>query len=177
MNVQNTMHDPLNRATMLGEEIVAAADGIERTRRIPAEFLAHIHEARLCRMLLPRAFGGDEVEPGTYLLTIEAAARANASIAWNLFVANSAALIAPHLEPETARTIFAPANALVAWGPPNATVATAKSGGYRVSGRWDFASGCRSATWMGVHCQVASADGTLRLNAAEMPNSMRICDP
>lgn len=169
MNVQNTIHDPLKRATMLGEEIAATADEIERTRRIPAELLTNIHEARLCRMLLPRAFGGDEVEPGTYLLTIEAVARADASIAWNLFVANSAALFAPHLEPETARTIFTPANALVAWGPPNATVATVEPGGYQVSGRWDFASGCRSATWMGVHCQVASADGTLRLNAAGMP--------
>jgi len=169
MNVQNATHDPLSRATALGDEIAAAADEIERTRRIPPALLAHIHEARLCRMLLPRAFDGDEVEPGTYLLTIDAVARADASVAWNLFVANSAALIAPHLEPETARTIYAPANALVAWGPPNATVAKVEPGGYRVSGRWDFASGCRSATWMGLHCQVADADGTLRLNAAGFP--------
>ena len=169
MNVQNATHDPLSRATALGDEIAAAADEIERTRRIPPALLAHIHEARLCRMLLPRAFDGDEVEPGTYLLTIDAVARTDASVAWNLFVANSAALIAPHLEPETARTIYAPANALVAWGPPNATVAKVEPGGYRVSGRWDFASGCRSATWMGLHCQVADADGTLRLNAAGFP--------
>ena len=57
-------------------------------------------------MLLPRAFDGGELEPGAYLATIEAIARCDASMAWDLFVANSAALIAPHLEPETARTIF-----------------------------------------------------------------------
>ena len=60
---------------------------------------------------------------------------ADASVAWNLFVANSAALIAAHLEPETARTIFGPANALIFWGPPNETVAIVEPGGYRVSGR------------------------------------------
>lgn len=159
-------NDPLANARALGNDIVAAADEIERTQRIPATLLDKIHRARLCRMLLPRAFDGDEVEPATYLLTIETVARCDASIAWNLFVANSAALIAPYLEPATARTIFVPTNALVAWGPPNATVATIEPGGYRVSGCWDFASGCRYATWMGLHCHVAARGGEPRLNTA-----------
>jgi alkylation response protein AidB-like acyl-CoA dehydrogenase len=162
-------NDPLARARALGNEIVAAADEIEETRRIPATLLDKMHQARLCRMLLPRAFDGDEVEPGTYLLAIETVARCDASVAWNLFVANSAALIAPHLEPAIAHTIFGPANALVAWGPPNGTVATIVPGGYRVSGRWDFASGCRNATWMGLHCHVAEAGGKPRTNGAGRP--------
>lgn len=155
---------PRARALALREEIAGAADEIERTRRLPASLLAGLHRARLCRMFLPRTFGGDEVAPGEYLLAIEAVAQSDASVAWNLFVANSAALLAAHLEPETARTIFEPDNALVAWGPPNATVATVEPGGYRVTGRWDFASGCRNATWIGVHCRVREADGTLRKN-------------
>lgn len=148
----------------LCKAVAAAADEIERTRRIPAPLMAQIHGARLGRMLLPRAFDGDEVTPGHYLKAIETIARHDASVAWNLFVANSAALMAPHLVPETARTIFAAPDALVAWGPPNAVVADVESGGYRVSGRWDFASGCRQATWMGVHCRVREADGAYRQN-------------
>ena len=31
-------------------------------------------------------------------------------------------------------------------------------------GRWDFASGCRQARWLGAHCHALEADGTLRLN-------------
>lgn len=164
-----TPNPTLARARALGDDIAAAADEIERTRRMPADLLDKLHRARLCRMLLPRAFDGDEVDPGTYLLALEAVARHDASVAWNLFTANSAALIAPHLEPETARTIFGPANAVVAWGPPNATFAKVEPGGYRVSGRWNFASGCRAATWMGLHCQVAEPDGTIRLNKAGHP--------
>lgn len=164
------MHnDAVTRARSLGADIDGAADEIEQTRRIPPALLARLHEARLARMLLPRAFDGDEVEPGVYLLAIETVARHDASIAWNLFVANSAALIAPHLEPDTARTIFAPTDTLIAWGPPNATVATIEPGGYRVSGRWDFASGCRSATWMGIHCMVAEPGGTPRVNQFGKP--------
>jgi alkylation response protein AidB-like acyl-CoA dehydrogenase len=165
----DTASDPLVRARALGDDIAAAADEIERTRRIPAALLDRLHGARLCRMLLPRAFGGDEVDPGTYLLALEAVARQDASVAWNLFTANSAVLMAPHLEPATARAIFTPANALVAWGPPNATVATIEPGGYRVSGRWDFASGCRNATWMGLHCHVAERGGEPRLNKVGRP--------
>ncbi|HEX9836814.1 MAG TPA: acyl-CoA dehydrogenase family protein [Alphaproteobacteria bacterium] len=158
--------DPVARARELAGELAAAADAIESTRRIPDALLARLHAARMYRMLLPRSLDGDEVEPGHYVLTLEEIARHDASVAWNVFVGNSAALIAPYLEPATARTIFADPCAIVAWGPPNATQATAVPGGYRVTGTWSFASGCRNATWMGVHCQVVEPDGTLRLDRA-----------
>jgi alkylation response protein AidB-like acyl-CoA dehydrogenase len=38
-----------------------------------------------------------------------------------------------------------------------------------VTGKWDFASGCRQARWMGAHCHVQEADGTLRLNRFGRP--------
>ena len=163
------INDPLTRALALNDAIEAAADDIERKRRIPTDVLSKLHNARLYRMFLPHSLDGDEVDPGTYLRTIETIARSDGSIAWNLFVGNSAALISPHLSPAAARTIFFPANALVAWGPPNANVATLESGGYRISGRWDFASGCRDATWMGLHCRVIESSGKPRLNSVGLP--------
>jgi len=32
-------------------------------------------------------------------------------------------------------------------------------GGYRVTGRWDFASGCGHASWIGAHGTVVEPDG------------------
>jgi alkylation response protein AidB-like acyl-CoA dehydrogenase len=162
--------NPLARAKALAGEIAEAANEVERTRRLPAALLTRLHEARLSRMLLPQSVDGDEVEPGAYMLAIEEVAQHDASVAWNLFVANSAALLAPYLEPETAQTIFAAPNALVAWGPPNAAVATVEPGGYRINGRWDFASGCRQATWMGAHCRVQEPDGSIRKHADGGPH-------
>lgn len=156
--------DPFAAARALGPAIAAAADTIEATRRIPAELAAALHAARLFHLLLPRSVGGLEVHPGTYLRTVAEAARHDASVAWNLFVGNSAALIAAMLPPGPAAAIFADPRSLVAWGPPNAHVAEAVPGGYRISGRFDFASGCRLATWMGVHARVREADGAFRLN-------------
>ncbi len=45
MNVQ-TRSDPVARARELGTEIAAAADEIERTRRIPESLLTRLHESQ-----------------------------------------------------------------------------------------------------------------------------------
>ena len=163
MDIQ-TSSDLFARARELGTEIVAAADEIERTRRIPKALLEQLHASRLFRMLLPRAAGGDETEPALYVSAIEELARHDASIAWNVFVANSSCLIAAYLEPAATHAVFADPRSILAWGPPNASRARAVDGGYCLTGEWDFASGCRQARWMGAHCHVLEADGALLLN-------------
>ena len=169
--------DPVAGARCLGPEIAAAADEIERSQAIPEPLLTQIHEARLARILLPRSVGGDQLDPWTYLRAIEEVSRHDGSVGWNLFVANSAALIAPFIPLGTAKTIFADPRAWVAWGPPNQHKAQAEPGGYRVSGEWHFASGCRQATWMGAHCQVIEPDGSLRLNRFGRPTTRTLLFP
>ena len=169
--------DPVAGARELGPAIAAAADEIERTQCIPEPLLRRIHDARLVRILLPRSVGGDQCEPWTYLRAIEEISRHDGSVGWNLFVANSAALIAPFIPLPTAREIFADSRAWVAWGPPNQCKAKAVAGGYRVSGEWHFASGCRQATWMGAHCAVIEPDGSMRLNRFGRPTIRTLLFP
>jgi alkylation response protein AidB-like acyl-CoA dehydrogenase len=164
MNIDAGLH-PIARAKALGPVIDQSADEIERTRRLPEPILKGLADTRLLRMLLPRAAGGDEVVPSTYLDAVIEVARRDASVGWNVFVANSAALIAPFLDPQIARMIYADPRSLIAWGPPNANRAKAVDGGYLVSGTWSFASGCRQANWMGAHCPVVEQDGSLRQNS------------
>ena len=176
MDIQ-TRPDPVARARELGAEIIARADEIERTRRIPEALLGRLHDSRLFRMLLPRSAGGDETEPALYMAAIEELARHDASIAWNAFVANSSSLIAAYLEPAANHAIFADPRSIVAWGPPNASRARAVDAGYRLTGKWDFASGCRQARWMGAHCHVLEADGALRLNRFGRPTVRTLLFP
>jgi alkylation response protein AidB-like acyl-CoA dehydrogenase len=164
-----TPSGPAARARDLAPAIEAAADQIEQTRRLPARLLDDLHAARLFRMLLPRSVDGDEVEPGAYVRAIEELSRADGSVGWCVSIANSTGLIAPYLDREVARTIWGDPRATVAWGPPNESRAVAVPGGYRVTGRWDFASGCRHSRWMGAHGCVVEPDGSLRLNSAGRP--------
>lgn len=172
-----SLADPVARARALGPAIEAAADELERTQSIPEPLATQIHDHRLARMLLPRSAGGDEVEPWVYMNAIDEIARHDGSVGWNLFVANSAALIAPFIPLETAREIWADPKAGIAWGPPNQYRAKAVPGGYRVSGQWHFASGCRQATWMGAHCHVEEPDGSLRLNRFGRPTVRTLLFP
>jgi indole-3-acetate monooxygenase len=160
---------PLARARAIAPAIAAAADTIERTQRISPHILDALHEARLFRLLYPRSVGGDEVEPGAYVLALEELARADGSVGWCVSIANSTGLIAAYMDREVARTIWGDPRATVAWGPPNESRAVAVPGGYRITGRWDFASGCRHSSWMGAHGCVVEPDGSLRLNRFGRP--------
>ena len=161
--------DPTTRARALASAIAGAADEIERTRRLPQALLAALHGARLFRLLLPRSAAGEEVTPGQYLSAIEEVARHDASVAWNLFVGNSSALVGAYIALDVAREIWGDPHTVVSWGPPNESRARAVPGGYRMTGHWDFASGCRAANWMGAHGLVEEADGSLRLNSYGRP--------
>jgi indole-3-acetate monooxygenase len=169
--------DPVARARELGPLIAAAADQIERDQNIPPPLLAKIIEARLPRMLLARSVGGDEIEPWIYLRAIEELSRHDASVGWNLFVANSAALIAPFIPLSAAKTIFDDPRGWIAWGPPNQYTVQAVPGGYQVSGEWHFASGSRQATWMGAHANVIEPDGSRRLNRFGRPTVRTVLFP
>jgi alkylation response protein AidB-like acyl-CoA dehydrogenase len=144
-------------------EIGASADEIERQRRLPEPLLASLHHAGLFRLLLPRTLGGAELDPATVVRVIEQVALADASTAWCLGQAAGCSMVAAYLDAPVARKIFGDdPRAVLAWGPgPNAR-AVAVDGGFRVTGTWSFASGCRHATWLGGYCPIVEADGTPR---------------
>ncbi len=174
---QQVQLTPLAQAQAVAPAIADAAGAIEQQRRITPEVMEKLYESSLLRMFVPRSAGGDEVAPVPAMAAIEEISKHDASVGWNLFVANAAALIAPYLPPETARLVFGGPKALVAWGPPNQHVITTVPGGYRVSGSWDFASGCRHATWMGAHGFVQEADGRRRCDSAGSPIVLTVLFP
>jgi len=153
----------LGRVRELAPRIEAAAGEIERHRRVPADLLDALHAAGFYRMFIPRRYGGGEAHPLAFMRTVQAIARADASTAWNIGQNAVCAIVSAYLEPEAAQAVFGDPRAVLAWGPATGPVrAVACEGGYRVSGRWSFASGMRHATWLGPQCPVFEADGSPR---------------
>jgi alkylation response protein AidB-like acyl-CoA dehydrogenase len=158
------LRDPLTRARDVVPLIAAAADEIEARCELPDRVLDALHGAGLFRALLPRAFGGDECEPATFVEMIEAIAQADASTAWCIGQGSGCSMAAAYVKPEVAQEIWGDdPRAVLAWGAGPAGTARIVDGGYRLTGKWQFASGGRHATWLGAHCRVAERDGTPRL--------------
>ena len=169
--------DPVARARALGPAIAAVVDEIERRQDFLEPLITELHESGLFRLLLPRSVGGEQVEPWVYVAAIEEIARHDGSLGWNMFVANSSALIAPFIPLEAAKVIYADPRGLISWGPPNQHRAIAAPGGYRVTGEWHFSSGYRQASWIGAHCHVVEPDGSLRLNRFGRPTVRTLLMP
>ena len=162
--------DPLGRARALAGDRRGGPPRSRRPGASRADWPRRCTASRLFRMLLPRSVGGDEVQPATYLLAIEEIARHDASVAWNLFVANSALLIAAYLEPEVARDdLRRPAHrARLGASERDASRRRWRAAIASPAG-WISPAAAGMANWMGVHCRVREADGSLRLNQLGRP--------
>ena len=152
----------LERARTLAPLLAAATQQIEAERELPAHVLEAMHESGLFRSTLPSFLGGAQLPLIVLAQVAEIIAMADASAAWCLGQAFGCAISAAFLDEEPARRVFGARDAVLAWGAGAAGKAVATDGGYRVSGKWGFASGGKHATWLGGHCNVFEADGAPR---------------
>lgn len=144
----------------LAPMIAAAGERIERERKVTPEVMKALHEAKLFRLLMPRSIGGMEADPLSYMQVLEEISSADASTGWCLGQGLGCSLAAAFVDRDVAAEIFDTPDGVLAWGPPNGAKAIKTKGGYRVTGRWRFASGSPNCTWFGGHSEVCSEDGT-----------------
>ncbi len=151
-------NDPVVRARSVVELVKAEAPGTEAERQVTAKAMAALHKERLFRVLLPKSLGGDEVDPLTFAKVTETIATADASTAWCVSQGGGCAMGSAFLKPAAAEKFFGPTDAILAWGAGIQGKAIQVPGGYRVTGKWTFASGSRHATLLGGHSYVFAAD-------------------
>ena len=157
------------RAERVTPIVRATSDATEAACRLVPELLKALHEERIFRVLLPSSLGGDELDPVTLSCVTEAIAAEDASTGWCVGQAAGCAMTAAFLDPVPAQEIFGPDNSVLAWGAGAQGQAIKVDGGYRVTGKWPFASGSRHATWLGAHSCVCDADGTRQVRADGKP--------
>ena len=86
--------DCIERARALAPMIAAAAPRIEQEGAIAPDIIAAMHDARLFRLLIPRTYDGEELEPVWYVQAVEEIAKADASTAWCMAQASGSSLAA-----------------------------------------------------------------------------------
>jgi 3-hydroxy-9,10-secoandrosta-1,3,5(10)-triene-9,17-dione monooxygenase len=120
----------------------------EQLRRLPDDTFADFQEAGLFRCLQPKRYGGYELDPGILYQAVMEVGTVCGSSAWILGV------IGVH---NWHLAIFPPQAQEDVWGgdtsvqlstslAPTGTVERVE-GGFRLSGRWSFSSGCDFCQW------------------------------
>jgi alkylation response protein AidB-like acyl-CoA dehydrogenase len=125
-------------------------DETERERRIPPPLVERMRTAGLLRMLVPRVLGGHELDIPTFFHIVELMAQADGSVGWNLMNSSINQLASLAFPDDALDEIYghSPDQVLAGTVVPGGGRGHRVAGGYRVSGRWRFGSGCREASWM-----------------------------
>jgi alkylation response protein AidB-like acyl-CoA dehydrogenase len=126
------------------------AAAAETNRRLATAVWDAMYDAGLFGMLAPRAYGGLELSPMEAMPVWEAVARLDPSAAWNLVMNQAIAASAAWLTEAGAREVLrdGPTTIAGALNPP--MEARRVDGGWRITGRNPFGSGCHNAAWLAL---------------------------
>ncbi len=125
----------------------ANADRSERDRRLTDEVTEAVRSAGLFQACTPRRSGGSGGGVRTLVEVSAELARGDGSAGWVAFIANTTAL-AMGLFPDHVRDVVYsdPHNMAISQFTPGGTGVEVE-GGYRLTGKWPFASGSHQAQW------------------------------
>jgi alkylation response protein AidB-like acyl-CoA dehydrogenase len=156
-----TEEELLQRASDLIPALKERAARTEELRRIPRETIGDVVASGLIRIGTPKRFGGLDVGYGLMLDVAVELGRGCGATAWCYALWAAHAWLIGHWPLAAQEEVFAGGPDLLsssAFAPAGARV-EAVAGGFRLSGRWQFSSGCDAATW--VMLGAPGADGPM----------------
>ena len=109
-----------------------------------------------------------------YVRVIEALARYDASVAWCASMAANFSFFSGILSEPVARRIFVEDEAAIAGNMRTLGKAEVVAGGYRVTGRWPFASGIGHCRWVLGGCVVHDTNGPRHLPNGSLETTLPI---
>lgn len=161
---------PVQAAAALRPIVRGYREEIECEQRLPPALVEQLHDAGLYRLVLPRELGGLQADPLTYQRVVELLAEGVGSVGWNVANNGIVQLITLGLPDEGVQEIYAqgPNTIIAGTAVQGGGQAVEVDGGYWVSGRWPFGSGCQESSWMLGSFQILEdgeprrhSDGTL----------------
>src|SRR5262252_670511 len=119
-----------------------------RQGRIPDETIADMQHAGFFRVLQPKRWGGYEMELNTFYEIQFALAEGDMSTAWIYGVSGVHPWFMALLDDRAAQEVWrSDTSVLICSSLMPAGRATPAEGGYRLSGRWKYASCCEHCDW------------------------------
>src|SRR2546428_7745771 len=179
MNEQGSNNDAasiLSAATALTPMIHACREDMEHERRLPLHLVDALKKAGVFRMTMPRDWGGAELDPLSQLRIIEALSAADASVGWCVMIGCDSGYFSGFLNQQVAREMYPDLDAVTGSALTLTGRAVRVEGGYRVSGRWPFSSGCQHSAWLVGGCLVYDGEQP-RLRPHGVPDTRQCYGP
>lgn len=155
----NSPHDAvLQRASTLVPVLKERAARTEQLRRIPSDSVRDLLAAGLIRVGNPDRFGGVGLDVDTAFAVSWELGRGCGSTAWCYSIWTTHNWWLGHFPERCQEEYFAtgPDTLFSSALNPSGGTAERVAGGFRVSGRWTFSSGCDAASWFMVACGAGS---------------------
>ncbi len=149
----------LNAVRSIAPIIDEHLEAIERDRLLPKAVARALIDAGAFRMLVPRSLGGDELDPMTTCEVVEELSIRDGAVGWCAMIGACNGLFGGLLPRAGAAEIYADRDVVLAGQfRPSGTAVQAEDG-YRVTGRWPFASGIMHSRWLMGGCQIVERGG------------------
>ncbi|MGV9353448.1 acyl-CoA dehydrogenase family protein [Streptomyces misionensis] len=157
--------DVLDRARQTVPWLRRAAGEIEEGRRLPDHVVELLRQAGVWRAAMPADRGGPDLTSAQQARLLEIIAQGDASAAWCAMIGMDSGIYAGYLPDATARTLYADLDTITAGALLPTGTAERTDGGYRIGGRWRFAS-CVN------HCQVLMASCMVQERGRPVPDPL-----
>lgn len=163
------------RFDALLESIRQRREEFEAQRHISQDIIEEFKAIGIYRAMVPASYGGDEKSPAEFLKMVEAISAADGSAGWVASFGMNPAYLAA-LPKATLDQVWRDSPDVVFAGgifPPQPAERIDR--GFRISGRWKFASGCMGASLCGVGI-LPDEEGALP-RMAVLPRDQVVIDP
>jgi alkylation response protein AidB-like acyl-CoA dehydrogenase len=137
-------------AAALRSVIHSYREEIAREQRLPKALVEQCHAAGFYSLVIPRELGGLQTDPLTYVRIVELLAEGAGAVGWNVANNGILQLVTLGLPDEGVHEVYAHGADTVVAGTAviGGGRAVPVDGGYLVTGRWPFGSGCQESSWM-----------------------------
>jgi 3-hydroxy-9,10-secoandrosta-1,3,5(10)-triene-9,17-dione monooxygenase len=140
----------------------ARAAETEALRKLPKESMDDLYKAGLLSVVIPKRYGGLEMDWPALPEVARIIARGCASTAWIVAVVGGHGAIVGRFPQHLQDEVFAagPNQLIVTASAQTTGVIKRTKGGVIADGVWRFASGCDHADWINVNGEIINEDGT-----------------
>jgi alkylation response protein AidB-like acyl-CoA dehydrogenase len=161
--VSQTVNDIVAATHALAPLIQDSVGAIEAERRLPPTVVDALRKLGAFRMAVPRAYGGLELDPMTQVRVVEELSRMDGSVGWCAMISSAGSFAGAFLTPAVAQRLFGHVEFSLAGQVVPVGRAELVEGGYRITGRYRFGSGCQHASVISGGCVVFEGSKPRRL--------------